>query len=187
MRDDEFEAYAAADFVSNSFMHAVAGVKSCNSTADFRTWWEVPQEELGSVADWQLLHNGSPYCPFHYPAFFAVRSDKGMWTQLMANGGARPGENYYPAEGIAYGKRTDTMYGYIKPRGQIFSQEGQSLFPRLGVSIWGALALANSCIYSLHANYVAGQHKYHNYLNKICLPTREIPTDSIRAKEAHEL
>jgi hypothetical protein len=26
MRDDEFEAYAAADFVSNSFMHAVAGV-----------------------------------------------------------------------------------------------------------------------------------------------------------------
>jgi hypothetical protein len=98
-----------------------------------------------------------------------------------------PGENYYPAEGIAYGKRTDTMYGYIKPRGQIFSQEGQSLFPRPGVSIWGALALANSCIYSLHANYVAGQHKYHNYLNKICLPTREIPTDSIRAKKAHEL
>ena len=50
MRDDEFEAYAAADFVSNSFMHAVAGVKSCNSTADFRTWWEVPQAELGSLA-----------------------------------------------------------------------------------------------------------------------------------------
>lgn len=186
MRDEEFDAYAKSDFVSESFMHAVAGVKSCDSTADFRLWWEVPQKQLGLLSDWQLLHNGSPYCPFHYPAFFAVRTDKGTWTQLMGNGGARPGEAYYPKPGIAFGKRTDAMYGYIKPSGQVFSQEGQAIFPKADVSIWAALALSNSSIFSRHANYVAGQHKYHNYLNKVCLPSVAIPHESHVAMEIHQ-
>lgn len=186
MRDDEFHAYEKGDFVSGSFMHAVAGVKSCDSTADFRLWWEVPQHHIGTRADWQLLHNGSPYCPFHYPAFFAVRTDKGAWTQLMGNGGARPGEAYYPIAGIAFGKRTDAMYGYIKPSNQVFSQEGQAIFPKMDVSNWAALALSNSSIFSRHTNYVAGQHKYHNYLNKICLPTGALPHESAIAKEIHQ-
>ena len=187
MRFEEFDAYAAGSFVSGSFMTAVAGVKSCNSTADFRAWWEVPHLQLGSKCDWQLLHNGSPYCPFHYPAFFAVRADGGKWTQLMANGGARPGEAYYERPGVAYGKRTDSMYGYVKPKEQVFSQEGQAIFPSDEVPIWAALALANAAIYSRHANYVAGQHKYHNYLNKICLPASELPFTAVEnAKSAFE-
>lgn len=187
MRDEEFTSYAENDFVSESFMHAVAGVKSCNSAADFRLWWEVPQIQLGVGQDWQLLHNGSPYCPFHYPAFFAVRTDGGTWKQLMSNGGARPGEAFYPKAGISFGKRTDVMYGYIKPGDQVFSQEGQAIFPKLGVSHWGALALSNSSVFACHANYVAGQHKYHNYLNKICLPTAAIPRDSSIAMEIHQM
>ena len=102
MKLEEFDAYAERSFVSKSIMKAVAGVKSCNSNADFRVWWEVSCSQLGPKRDWQLLHNGSPYCPFHYPAFFVVRVDEGSWTQLMANGGARPGEVYYGQSGIAY-------------------------------------------------------------------------------------
>ena len=186
MKPNEFLAYEDNDFVSNNYMQAVAGVKSCNSMVDFRAWWEVPQKDLGGNLNWKLLHNGSPYCPFHYPAFFAVRADKGKWTQLMAKGGARPGEKFYEEVGLAYGKRTDSMYGYIKPKEQVFSQEGQSIFTLPGVSIWAALGLVNSRLYTRHANYVAGQHKYHNYLNKICLPTDRISIIDDKAKEAHE-
>ncbi|MGP5492889.1 Eco57I restriction-modification methylase domain-containing protein, partial [Psychrobacter celer] len=188
MKLEEFDAYAERSFVSKSIMKAVAGVKSCNSNADFRVWWEVSCSQLGPKRDWQLLHNGSPYCPFHYPAFFVVRVDEGSWTQLMANGGARPGEVYYGQSGIAYGKRTGSMYGYIKPKDQVFSQEGQAIFPVGTVSPWAALALTNSSIFSRHANYVAGQHKYHNYLNKICIPIKEVPSASAQnARAAHEL
>lgn len=187
MQDNEFEPYEDSKFVSSFFMHAVAGVKSCNSMADFRTWWEVPQAEIGEGKDWQLLHNGSPYCPFHYPTFFAVKADKGVWTQLMANGGSRPGEEFYPRAGLAYGKRTDSMYSYLKPAGQVFSQEGQAIFTISRTTIWGALALANSNVYARHANYVAGQHKYHNYLNRICLTIEKLPNDSMEAKKAHLL
>ena len=178
MRSEEFEAYAESAFVSASFMKAVAGVKSCNSNADFRVWWEVSCSHLGLNSEWQLLHNGSPYCPFHYPAFFAVRMDGGKWTQLMANGGARPGEAYYGKPGIAYGKRTDGMYGYIKPKAQVFSQEGQAIFPIGKVSLWAALALTNSSVFSRH----------HNYLNKICISIKEIPAASVQnARAAYEL
>lgn len=188
MKLEEFDAYAERSFVSKSIMKAVAGVKSCNSNADFRAWWEVSCSQLGPKRDWQLLHNGSPYCPFHYPAFFVVRVDEGSWAQLMANGGARPGEVYYGQSGIAYGKRTGSMYGYIKPKDQVFSQEGQAIFPVGTVSPWAALALTNSSIFSRHANYVAGQHKYHNYLNKICIPIKEVPSASAQnARAAHEL
>ena len=66
----------------------------------------------------------------------------------MGNGGARPGEKYYSRAGLAYGKRTGKMYSYIKPANQVFSQEGQAIFPLEKVSIWAALALSNSSIYA---------------------------------------
>lgn len=167
----EVQAYKKQALVTKSTMVAVAGVKSCKSEADFRTWWEVPENEFGGNKTWEPLHNGSPYCPFHYPTLFAVRTDRGQWTQLMSFGGARPGETRYRALGLAYGKRTDEMYAYVMRPGQVFSQEGQALFPLTPELLWVALQLANSSVYSRHANHVAGQHKYHRYLNLICLPT----------------
>jgi hypothetical protein len=163
-------------------MKAVAGVKSCKAEADFRTWWEVPENDIGDGRTWEVLQNGSPFSPYHYPACFAVRTDGGKWNQLMRFGGARPGESQYRKMGLAYGKRTDDMYAYLLPGGQIFSQEGQALFPVAHDLLWQSLQLANSSIYIRHANYVAGQHKYHNYLNLICLPTGHLRSLGITAK-----
>jgi hypothetical protein len=174
MPQTEVTAYRRQEKVANSLMKAVAGVKSCKAEADFRTWWEVPENDVGDRRTWEILQNGSPFSPYHYPACFAVRSDGGNWNQLMRFGGARPGESQYRKMGLAYGKRTDDMYAYFLPGGQIFSQEGQALFPVAQDLLWQSLQLANSSIYIRHANYVAGQHKYHNYLNLICLPTRHL-------------
>jgi hypothetical protein len=66
------------------------------------------------------------------------------------------------------------MYAYVKPASQVFSQEGQAIFPTRQSTIWGALALANSSVYARHANYVAGQHKYHNYLLTFRTPRCEL-------------
>lgn len=185
MGEAEYGPYEAEMFLSRSFMVGVAGIKSCNSTADFRCWWEVRISDFSRDGNWRLLQNGSPYCPLHYPVPFAVKCDQGKWTQVMANGGARPGEAYYDSPGLAYGKRTDNMYAYVKPAGEVFSQEGQAIFPLNAVTIWGALALANSSVYNAHVNYVAGQHKYHNYINKVCLDTQRLPLTSDAAREAN--
>jgi hypothetical protein len=186
MPHDEVASYKRKERVSDSLMKAVAGVKSCKSEADFRAWWEVPETELGQGCTWEILQNGSPYSPYHYPACFAVRTDAGNWTQLMRFGGARPGEPQYRKIGLAYGKRTDDMYAYVMPGGQIFSQEGQALFPVSHDLLWQSLQLANSSLYIRHANYVAGQHKYHNYLNLICLPTQRLRSLGTTAKRIFE-
>jgi len=186
MPHTEVISYRKQEKVSDSLMKAVAGVKSCKSEADFRTWWEVPENALGEGCTWEILQNGSPFSPYHYPACFSVRADSGNWTQLMRFGGARPGESQYRKMGLAYGKRTDDMYAYVMPGGQIFSQEGQALFPVVPDLLWRSLQLANSSVYIRHANYVAGQHKYHNYLNLICLPTQQLRSLGPTAKRLFE-
>jgi hypothetical protein len=186
MGESEYGAYEAEKFLDLGYMRGIAGIKSCNSAADFRCWWEPALGDFTSGGNWRLLHNGSPFCPLHYPVVFAVKSDQGKWTQVMANGGARPGETYYDQAGLAYGKRTDAMYAYVKPAQEVFSQEGQAIFPIRPVTIWGALAVANSSLYSTHVNYVAGQHKYHNYINKVCLDTSRLPLGSEAARQGHE-
>jgi hypothetical protein len=186
MPHSEVTAYRERKTVANGLMRAVAGVKSCKSEADFRTWWEAPERDLGQGCTWEILQNGSPFCPFHYPACFAVRTDHGTWKQLMRFGGARPGESQYRKMGLAYGKRTDKMYAYVMPCGQIFSQEGQALFPVSDDLFWQSLQLANSSIYVRHVNYVAGQHKYHNYLNLVCLPTKKVSSLGATAKRLFE-
>ena len=186
MPHSEVASYRKREAIADKLMRAVAGVKSCKSEADFRAWWEVPESELGRGRNWEILQNGSPFCPFHYPACFAVRADGGQWTQLMSFGGARPGETQYRKLGLAYGKRTDKMYAYVMPCGQIFSQEGQALFPVSDGLFWQSLQLANSSVYARHANYVAGQHKYHNYLNLICLPTGKVRSLGTTAKQLFE-
>jgi hypothetical protein len=183
MPRNEVASYRMKEKVATTLVRAVAGVKSCKSDADFRTWWEVPEGELGEGRTWEILQNGSPFSPYHYPACFAVRTDGGQWKQLMLFGGARPGETQYRTLGLAYGKRTDDMYAYVMPAGQVFSQEGQALFPASPELLWASLQVVNSGIYIRHANYVAGQHKYHNYLNLICLPTKPLMALGTTAKQ----
>ncbi len=185
----EFAAYEARSFLPTSILRAVAGIKSCDSSADFRTWWEVSPSALAlrsSSADWMLLHNGSPYCPFHYPALFAVRAKRGF-QDLLARGGALPGAAYYGSPGCTYGKRTERMYAYLRAEQEVFSQEGQALFPVADATVWDVLAVANSAIFARHANYVAGQHKYHNYINQIALARTRHRTAAAAAREAHSV
>ena len=182
----EYSPYAAKQYLPTTCFSAVAGVKSCNAFADFRAWWEVPKGQLGPAAEWMLLHNGSPYCPFYYPPLFAVRADRSEFRLLLARGGALPGRDWYNVQGCAYGKRTDEMYAYLKNEGECFSQEGQALFPNSDASVWDILALANSRVYSRHSNYVAGQHKYHRYLNLIALDLQPSSAAAASAKNAYE-
>lgn len=185
----EFSAYKERAFLPTSILRAVAGIKSCDSSADFRLWWEVSPSALAirsSDSDWRTLHNGSPYCPFHYPPLFAVRAKHGF-RELLSRGGALPGAAYYGKPGCAYGKRTDQMYAYLRGADEVFSQEGQALFPVGDASQWEVLALCNSSSFARHANYVSGQHKYHNYINLIALSKIRDTTATAAARAAHVL
>ena len=185
----EFVAYKQQVFLPTSILRAVAGIKSCDSAADFRLWWEVSPSALAirsPHSDWRTLHNGSPYCPFHYPPLFAVRA-KDSFRELLARGGALPGAAYYGKPGCSYGKRTDQMYAYLRGPDEVFSQEGQALFPIGDASPWEVLALTNSSSFSRHANYVSGQHKYHNYINLIALTKIRDANATEAAREAHAL
>lgn len=185
----EFVAYKEQAFLPTSILRAIAGIKSCDSAADFRLWWEVSPSALAirsPDSDWRTLHNGSPYCPFHYPPLFAVRAKQGF-RELLARGGALPGAAYYGKPGCAYGKRTDQMYGYLRGPQEVFSQEGQALFPVENASPWEVLALCNSSSFARHANYVSGQHKYHNYINLIALTKIRDTNATEAARAAHAL
>ncbi len=189
MPKEEFAPYQKKAFVNTTVLRAVAGIKSCDSAADFRLWWEVSpavQPLREETSEWRLLHNGSPYSPFHFPALFAVRATANF-RELLGRGGALPGLAHYAESGCAYGKRTDRMYAYVRSAHEIFSQEGQALFPVGEASVWDVLALANPSLFQRHANYVAGQHKYHNYLNMVALAKSRDPAAALAAREAHLL
>ncbi|MGX8249877.1 hypothetical protein, partial [Escherichia coli] len=47
MTKEEYSAYSELNLVSQSFMNVVAGVKSCDSMADFRLWWEIKPGNIG--------------------------------------------------------------------------------------------------------------------------------------------
>lgn len=178
-----FEAFVEKRFLRDSLFEGVGGVAASDANRVYRLWWEVPPASTGTNGIWSLCQNGSPYSPVYYPCYFVIAWDRGTWTTVHSCVNARtPNKEKYGMPGLSFGKRTHEMYSYIMPSGQIFSWEGQALFPhRLG-DLWQILALTNSEVYSRLANLVAGQHKYTGYLNTICLDVQDIPDLSSYAR-----
>jgi len=172
--------------LSEQLFVAAGGVKASDADRVFRCWWEVRTESIGRDRQWNFCQNGSPYCPFYYPTYFVILSDRGSFETVMSYPTARtPNSERYWQPGLAYGKRTWEMYCYPMPAEQVITQEGNALFPISMEDAWQCVALANSSHYSTLTNLVAGQHKYAGYLNTICMDAERLPSLGAIAEEIY--
>ena len=60
-------------------------------------------------------------------------------------------------------------------KGQIFSVEGQAIFPLDDSQIWQCLAIINSSPFQVAVNTICGQHKLHGYVNAVHVAFEKIP------------
>jgi len=58
---------------------------------------------------------------------------------------------------------------------QIFSVEGQAIFPFQNDQLWQCMAILNSSPFQLATNAICGQHKLHGYVNAVHFATSEVP------------
>jgi hypothetical protein len=161
-----------------------SGLKSANAEFTNRLFWEIDIKKIGMNRAWTLFQNGSPYSPFYYGCYMVLISDNGEFNSVMAHSSARIThiDKYYK-KGLSYGKRTDYMYAYIMREGQVFSMEGQAVFPKEEVGIWKSMAILNSIPYQSIANKLAGQHKPAGYVNPIKLKLEDFNFDETLIQE----
>ena len=155
--------------VSASLAEAKSGLKAGRVEQFVRLLWEVPEGERGSRTLWNYFQNGGSYAPFYCPTFLVIRYDDD-WKSIRAVPSSRiTGLEDYWKSGVSYGKRTDFIYGFPMPDGQVFSNEGMAVFPLDFGQRWAVLAFINSSVIQDLMNLLCGQHKAHSYFNKIFL------------------
>jgi hypothetical protein len=148
---------------------AKSGLKAGQVEQFVRLKWEVNLHS--NTGKWELFQNGSPYAPFYFPTIWVIWND-GNWKSIRKVPSSRiTGAEDYGVAGLTYGKRTDNIYAYVLPAGQVFSNEGMAIFPIRESLRWETLAFVNSTLFQELMNTLAGQHKAHSYFNKTFLAT----------------
>ena len=164
----------------NRFETSVArvarGMAGANADHLYRVVFEVPSEQIGWDKRWVLLQKGSPYSPYYFGPEQLLLSEGRLFKSVLSyEAGRVTGRNDYGSSGLAFGKRTDFMYAYVMQPGQVFSVEGQAVFPLCHAIFWQTLAIINSSAFQCLVNQICGQHKYHGYVNAVHLKAQ---TDS---------
>ena len=163
---------------------ACRGMAGGNAEQLYRVLHEVDPVERGISKRWVTLQKGSPYSPFYYSPEYLLLHDSGTFkTVLSYDAGRITNIQYYGSPGLSFGKRTDLMYAYPMSGEQVFSLEGQAVFPQDGVNIWQCLAILNSSVFQKAVNAICGQHKMHGYVNAVHLPFHLVPDCSALARE----
>ena len=163
----------------NRFETSVArvarGMAGANADHLYRVVFEVPSEQIGWDKRWVLLQKGSPYSPYYFGPEQLLLSEGRLFKSVLSyEAGRVTGRNDYGSSGLAFGKRTDFMYAYVMQPGQVFSVEGQAVFPLCHAIFWQTLAIINSSAFQCLVNQICGQHKYHGYVNAVHLKAQLI-------------
>jgi hypothetical protein len=155
--------------ITTLFATAKSGLKPGRVEQFVRLAWEIPEASRGTKKYWTYFQNGSPYAPYYYPTVFVLWYEPN-WAHIKAVPSSRiTGLEDYWRPGLSYGKRTDFIYCYPMPEGQVFSNEGMAVFPNYFEDIYALMGFVNSSSCQTLMNLLAGQHKAHSYFNKICL------------------
>jgi hypothetical protein len=174
--------------VDKSLFRVVRGMAGSNSDYLYRNIYEVNPREIGNAKKWVFLQKGSPYSPFYYPPEYLLLHEGAKFSSVLSYDSGRITSNeYYEKPGLSFGKRTDLMYAFVMNKEQIFSVEGQAIFPFDESQIWQCLAIINSSPFQLTVNTVCGQHKLHGYLNAVHISSQNIPDCSVYAKNIYSI
>jgi hypothetical protein len=164
------------DRFETSVARVARGMAGANAEHLYRVIAEVPRDQIGWNKRWTLLQKGSPYSPFYFgPEQLLLSEERSFKSVLSYDAGRITGFEDYGLPGLAFGKRTDFMYAYVMQPRQVFSVEGQAVFPHSSSSYWQALAIINSSAFQSLVNQICGQHKYHGYVNAVHLKAQVIP------------
>jgi hypothetical protein len=79
-------------------------------------------------------------------------------------------QQYYFRPGFTYGKRTESLTVQFLPRGHVFSNEGQAIFPTDVTKTWHVMAYLNTSLVAFLLNSVAGLHKESGYVGSLPCP-----------------
>ncbi|KPV54278.1 hypothetical protein SE17_04770 [Kouleothrix aurantiaca] len=155
--------------ITENFATAVSGMKAGKVEQFVRLMWEVPEAERGSKKGWNYFQNGGSFAPYYYPTIWVLQY-RSNWSHIKSVPSSRiTGLEEYWRPGLSYGKRTDYIYCYPMPQGQIFSNEGMAVFPQQMRYVYQVMGFINSGSCQYLMNLLAGQHKAHSYFNKMAL------------------
>ncbi|MFC1805508.1 BREX-1 system adenine-specific DNA-methyltransferase PglX, partial [Planctomycetota bacterium] len=169
--------FAACPSCRDAVFQARNGMSVCDSPRFVRLWWEVPVDRWG----WVPFAHGGAFAPYYRPLYFVVnwRSDGAEIKQYIVQrypyleGDPKwvlKNEAMFFRPGLTYGKRAVVLSAQVMPKGCIFSDEGQSVFPYEDEDAFLVLAFLNSRLVRYIINSYCGQHKHSGYLNALPFP-----------------
>ena len=169
--------YDAQPSLAPTLVDARCGMSSSDNPRFYKLRWEVAPADIGDGRKWRFLANGGPPSPLFrhqtYVVNWAVggREIKAQVAVLYGSASRTIiNESYYLEGGLTYGKRTESFTAQFLPKGQIFSNEGQAIFPNSRRDEYGLLAYLNASCIAFLLNAIAGQHKEAGYVGSIPSP-----------------
>lgn len=181
------KAYAnGANRLDRSLCHAVRGMAGADSDRLYRAIVEIDPRNVGKNKSWIILQKGSPYSPFYYPPEYLLLHDSDTFKNVLSfEAGRVTGREDYGRRGLSFGKRTELMYAFIMNAGQVFSVEGQAIFPNRDDLLWQSVAIINSSPFQVATNAICGQHKLHGYVNAVHIASSLVRDCSASAKRIY--
>jgi len=156
---------------------ARCGMSSSDNPRFYKLRWEVPASNIGEGKKWRFLANGGAPSPVFRPQAYIVNwgnNGREVKAQVAALYGSASrtiiNESYYFRGGFTYGKRTESFTAQFLPSAQVFSNEGQAIFPNDRSDEYGLLAYLNASCVAYLLNTIAGQHKEAGYVGSIPAP-----------------
>lgn len=164
-----------------------------------RYHWETRSVDIGVGKKWVGYANGGPrslgyrdieqVCDWEDEGRRPKSEVCRRYPYLKGNYGfVIQSEDYYFQEGITFGKRSEFFSVQHLPPGSIFSNEGQSIFPKDPGNIWPFIALLNGAPVCYYLLLTAGVHKERMYVRRVPIPKltdRARETLSSLAKQAY--
>ena len=189
--------YETAPSLAPSLVDARCGMSSSDNPRFYKLQWEVNRNSIGANKTWRYLANGGPPCPLFRQQVYVVKwASHGQETksrvEALYGSASRTiiNEPYYFRPGLTFGKRTESFTAQFLPAGQVFSNEGQAIFPNDESDYYGILAYLNSSLVAYLLNSIAGQHKEAGYVGSIPAPPTTFVRSSLvtdRMRRAHEI
>ncbi|MBD1944341.1 BREX-1 system adenine-specific DNA-methyltransferase PglX [Coleofasciculus sp. FACHB-712] len=177
-------SYRRGQPINPKFIDARTGIASGDNYRFYKLWWEVDARQIGRDKIWTFLANGGYPSPLYRQQIYVVNyfnngAEVKQYVQENYGGESRTiiNQNYYYRAGLTFGKRTESFTAQYLPEDQIFSTEGQAIFPKNNVSYEPILAFLNSSLVAYLLNSIAGQHKEAGYVGSLPSP----PDDFIKS------